>query len=89
MVDVIAEGRDIDPKQVTRLAAYFREEIFVIETADGRKWSSSRDEYHQMVRELESDPARRLVSVTAGRHDVVFRVERVEEPMEANDGRGA
>ncbi len=87
MTDVISESRDLDSAQVTRLTAYFREEIFVIETADGRKWPASRDEYHQMVRELESDPARRLVSAPAGRHDVVYRVERVEE-AEAEHGRG-
>ena len=82
MVDVIADRRDIGPKQVTRLAAYFREEIFVIETAAGEKWSVSRDEYHQMVCELEADESRRLTVAPAGRYDAVWRVE-------ARDGEAA
>ena len=75
MGDVVAVTREIDPKQVTRLAAYFREEIFEVELDDGRRWSVARDEYYQLVRELEADESRRLTAAPAGRYDAVWRVE--------------
>ena len=66
----------VDPVEVTRLTAYFREELFTAETADGRKWSISRDDYYEMVRAVDEHPMCRLRSEAGGRHDYIYRVTR-------------
>lgn len=69
------EAAPIDPRAVARLAMYPRESLFIVHLADGRQRQIARGDWHALVHEIESDPDSRLLPVTAGRYDVIWRVE--------------
>ncbi len=75
---IVAPALVIDLAQVTRLAAYPREELFVVTMADGVKRSVSRIRYCALVNTLRNDPAVRLTRVPGGKLDMdtVWMVER-------------
>lgn len=65
----------IDPRRVTRLTMYGREALFLIDLDDRPRLSVEREVYYDLLRALERDPGRRLLPVTAGLYDVIWRVE--------------
>ena len=68
-------GAAIDPCRVTRLAMYSREALFVVDLDDRPRLAVEREVYYELLRALERDPGRRLLPVTAGLYDVIWRVE--------------
>ena len=65
----------IDPRRVTRLAMYTREALFVVDLDDRPRLAVEREVYYELLRALERDPGRRLLPVTAGLYDAIWRVE--------------
>jgi hypothetical protein len=65
----------IDLRRVTRLAMYSREALFVVDLEGRPRLAVEREVYYELLRALESDPGRRLLPVTAGLYDVIWRVE--------------
>lgn len=65
----------IDPRRVTRLAMYTREALFVVDLDDCPRLAVEREVYYELLRALERDPGRRLLPVTAGLYDAIWRVE--------------
>lgn len=68
-------GAAIDPRRVTRLAMYTREALFVVDLDDRPRLAVEREVYYELLRALERDPGRRLLPVTAGLYDAIWRVE--------------
>lgn len=65
----------IDPRAVARLAMYPREAIYLVDLADGRQRQIAPDDWHALVHTVVSHPDSRLLPVTAGRYDTIWRVE--------------
>lgn len=65
----------IDPRAVARLAMYPREAIYLVDLADGRQRQIAPDDWRDLVHTVVSHPDSRLLPVTAGRYDAIWRVE--------------
>lgn len=65
----------IDPRAVARLAMYLREGLYLVDLADGSQRQVARDDWHELVHRVVSQPDSRLSPVTAGRYDVIWRVD--------------
>ena len=65
----------IAPRAVARLAMYPREAIYLVDLADGRQRQIARDDWHALVHAVVSHPDSRLLPVTGGRYDIIWRVQ--------------
>ena len=65
----------IDLTQVTRLAAYPREAIYIVETAAGAKWAVPEIDYDTLEATLYGHPDACLVRMASGLMDTIWRVE--------------
>lgn len=68
----------IDPRHVARLMMHPREALYLARLDDGSTRALEPEAWHALVAVIERDPGRRLMSVTAGWHDVIWRVESRE-----------
>ena len=74
---ITADGRvaGIDLRQVARLAMYPREALYLVDLADGPQRQVEPDDWDTLVHKVVSHPDSRLSPVTAGRYDIIWRVD--------------
>ena len=76
-------GQVFDLQRVIWLGMYLREALYLVRLdGDDALRSVSLDAWCALRRAVSSDPARRLVPVPGGRDDVIWRVERLDAPVE-------